>query len=47
METIVIRHSGYQIKRGRITRIEELTEKEKLFTVVLPHDEALDRNNFV
>lgn len=44
METIVIRHSGYQIKRGRITRIEELTEKEKLFTVVLPHDEALDHD---
>ncbi len=44
METIAIHHTGYQIKRGRITHIVELTGKEKLFTVVLPDDETLDHD---
>ncbi len=44
METISIHHSEYRIKRGRITDIQELTELEKLFRIVLPEDEILDHD---
>lgn len=44
METLEIRHSGYQIKRGRITRVTELTEQEKLFEIELPGGEPLDHD---
>ncbi len=42
METIAINHSGYEIKRGRIAEITELTELEKLYRIVLPDGETLD-----
>jgi sulfite reductase subunit B len=44
MQRIEIHHSGYQIKRGRIVEITELTEQEKLFRVVLPQGETLDHD---
>jgi sulfite reductase subunit B len=44
METIAINNSGYEIKRGRIAEITELTELENLYRIVLPEDEALDHD---
>jgi len=44
MEAIEITHSDYQIKRGRIVELTELTELEKLFRIVLPEDETLDHD---
>ncbi len=44
MKTIVIHNSGYQIKRAHIREIKELTELEKLLTVVLPDEENLDHD---
>jgi len=42
MEVIEISHSDYQIKRGRIVELTELTELEKLYRIALPDDETLD-----
>ena len=44
MESIAITHSGYQIKRGRITEVTALTELEKLFKIELPNRESLDHD---
>lgn len=44
MEKIAIKSSDYQILRGRISTVTALTETEKLFTIVLPDDEALDHD---
>ena len=44
MESIAINHSGYQIARGRITEIIELTDLEKIFKVILPNNESLDHD---
>lgn len=44
MKNIVIHHSGYEIKRGRIAEITEQSELEKLFKIVLPDDEVLDHD---
>lgn len=44
METIGIRHSGYQIKHGRIVDVNTLTELEKLFRVELPQGETLNHD---
>ncbi len=44
MESVAINQSGYQIRRGRIAEILELTEQEKLFRIVLPGGEALDHD---
>ncbi len=42
MKTIAINHSSYQIKRGRITSITQLTALEKLYRIVLADGEPLD-----
>ncbi len=44
MQTIAINHSSYQIKRGRIAELTDLTRLEKLFRIVLPEDEILDHD---
>lgn len=44
MERIPIHHSSYQIKRAKVTDVRELTDTEKLFTIVLPDDEVLDHD---
>lgn len=44
MESIVVQHSGYQIKRGRIAATTSLTELEKIFRIVLPEGETLDHD---
>ena len=44
MQTIAINHSSYQIKRGRIVEVTELTELEKLHRIVLPDEETLDHD---
>jgi len=44
MKTIPIKHSGYQIQRGRIVEITELTELEKLYRIALPDDDTLDHD---
>jgi sulfite reductase subunit B len=44
MKTIAIKHSSYQIKRGRIVEVTELTALEKLYRIVLPGSEPLDHD---
>ena len=44
METVAINDSDYQIKRGRIVEVTELTEMETLFSIVLPGAETLDHD---
>ncbi len=44
MEKIAVRNSGYQISRGRISRVTLLTETERLFTIVQQNDETLDHD---
>ena len=44
MKSIAISHSDYQIKRGRIVELTQLTEQEKLYRIVLPHNETLDHD---
>ncbi len=44
METIALNHSDYQIKRGQIIELTELTGLEKPFRIVLPKDETLDHD---
>ncbi len=44
METIIINHTGYHIKRGKIKRITQLTATEKMFEIELPGGEPLDHD---
>ena len=41
-EKVVIKDSNYQIKRARVVRTRELTEKEKLFEIAFLDGEFLD-----
>lgn len=44
MKTIAINHSSYQIKRGKITSITQLTRLEKLYRIILADGEPLDHD---
>jgi len=44
METIAIRHSGYEVKRGVIRKVTPVSRTEKLFEIVLPGGEGLDHD---
>lgn len=44
MMSIPLEHTGYQVRRGRIVAISELTWQEKLFRVELPDGEILDHD---
>ena len=42
METLKLKDSEYEIKKGRILRVKKITDSEKLFEIVLPEGESLN-----
>ncbi|MBE3087231.1 MAG: FAD/NAD(P)-binding protein [Bacteroidetes bacterium] len=42
METLKLKDSEYEIKKGRILRVKKITDSEKLFEIVLPGGENLN-----